>query len=512
MELPKMRKIPEKAYKYARDLFELKGQLQYQRTGRRISIYCTACGTRYEGVTRLGDSYEQQMAEHLIEAPEAGIVGKCELCGARAEYKQMGRLKRAYMNHIGWMIGQRMGQDFVFRVFNTTQTTDREYRTTYEHQEYARIYLQKGKKPEKRYLYCGWYGNGGWYSGGNCTGLSVFVSNVYPGTYDEIRKTPMLKYGDPEGWHLIDYYSAFARYPDMEMVQKLGMVHLMRALIAEYGANLNPKGKEIWDRLRIYKDRLPELKEKRGDLKYLRAFQTERRSKRHWTPQELEQELYLQDLWSDNERKTVRDILKYTTLGKLVRYRKKNEHLGVPFDIYLDYIRMRQRAGYDLNDDIILFPKDLRRRHDEMVLELEKVKQDERKREVLQKYPKIAERFEKLNKKYGATLGEYSIRPAKDAAEIVEEGRILHHCVGGDNYLNGHAEGKGIILFMRRASEPEMPFCTIEIRGNKIEQWYEAYDKQPDADILQPLLDDYVKRLEGQKRGRTRNTVSAELQ
>lgn len=504
MDMPKMRKIPEKAYKYARELFGLKGQLQYQRNGRHISIYCTACGMRYEGVTRLGESYEQQAMEHLIDAPAAGTIGKCELCGAEAEYKQIGRLKRTYINNVGWMIGQKMGQDFVFRIFNTRQITDKGYKTTYEHNEYARVYLQKGKKPERYYV----YGNSRWI-GGNYSCVSIYVSNIYPGTYEEIRKTPMLKYGDSRGYHIIDYYSAFARYPDMEIVQKLGMDHLLQALIAEYGANLNPRGKEIWDRLRIYKARLPELKERKGDLTYLKAFQTERRRKEHWTSREVEQEVFMQGLWSDNERITVREVLKHTTLEKLIKYKKKNEQEKVAFDIYLDYIRMRQRAGYDLNNDIVLFPKDLRRRHNEMVLELEKARNDQRKKEVLKRYPKIAERFQTLNKKYGADLGEYIIRPAINAAEIVEEGRILHHCVGGDNYLKGHAEGKGIILFMRRVSEPENPFCTIEIRGTKIRQWYEAYDQKPHEAVLQPILDEYVKNLEEKRSGRTRNRVQA---
>lgn len=508
MDAPKMRVIPKKAYQYACSLFHLKGQLQYKRKGRHLSIYCTACGMRYEGVTRLGENYEAQAMEHLMDAPVPGETGTCELCKSVGEYKQLGRLKRCYENTVGWMLGQKVGEDFVFRIFNTTQCTAAEFKTTYHHEEYGRVYLSKGKKPAKFYMYSSWYGDRRWYQGNYC-GTSLYVSNIYPDTYKEITRTPMLKYGNPGDWNIIDYYSAFSRYPDMEIVQKLGMDHLMRALIAEYGANLNPRGKEIWDRLRIYKERLPLLKEKRGELRWLRVLQEEKRKKQHWTAGELEKEYFMQGLWNNNERDTVREILRHTTLEKLINYRKKNEKKNIAFDTYLDYFRMRQRAGYDLNDDIILFPKDLRRRHDEMVLELEKAKLDQRKKEVLEKYPMIAEHFKKLNKKYGADLGEYSIRPAMNAAEIVEEGRILHHCVGGDNYLKGHAEGKGIILFMRRASEPENPFCTIEIRGTKIQQWYEAYDQKPHEAVLQPILDEYVKNLEGKRSGRARNSVQA---
>jgi len=223
-------------------------------------------------------------------------------------------------------------------------------------------------------------------------------------------------------------------------------------------------------------------------------------------------EMYLQGfVWGNNDRDVVREILKHTTLDKLKKYRKEQEQKNIAFQTYLDYIRMKKRAGYDIGNSIALFPKDLRRRHDEMVLEMEREKMEKRKAEALQKYVGIAERYNKLDRKYRAELGEYIIRPAKNAAEIIEEGRVLHHCVGGDNYLSAHAKGTGIILFLRKADEADTPFCTIEIRGTKIEQWYEAYDQQPDKDILQPLLDNYVKGLEGKKRGRARITVSAEL-
>lgn len=505
-----LRKIPKKAYEYAESLFDLKGQLQYKRKGRHLSVYCTACGTLYEGVTELGDTLEQRAMERLLDTPVSGEIGICPICKAKAEYKAIGRIKRDYTNRVGWMIGQRMGQDFIFRIFETEQSTWKEGKTTYTHLEYGRVYLQRGKKAERTYLYySGWTGQMSWHTG-YYSGKSMYVSNIYPDTYKEIQKTPMLKYGIPERWNLIDYYSAFSRYPDMEMVQKLGMDALLRRLIAGPGANINQKGKTIWDRLRIYKERMPMLKESGGSL--LGVLQNERRLKEHWTQKQMEIELYLQGcVWNNNDRDVVREILKHTTLDKLKRYRKEQEQKNIGFQIYLDYIRMKRRAGYDISNSIALFPKDLRRRHDEMVLELRNEMLEKRKAEALQKYVGIAERYNKLDRKYHAELGEYIIRPARNAAEIIEEGHVLHHCVGSDNYLSAHDKGTGIILFLRKAEEADTPFCTIEIRGTKIEQWYEAYDQQPDKDILQPLLDNYVKGLEGKRRGRTRNTVSAEL-
>ena len=511
MEMPKMRKVPEKAYQWAKGLFGQKGYLHYRRKSRKATVFCTVCGREYSGVIQRGESYEAQMMEHLIEKPVNGIEGKCELCGTVSMYKSVGLCRVFQEAQVSWLMGQRMGEDFVFRAFWTYQVTQPEMKTEYRHEEYARIFLRKGKKAEKWWFYYrygvgDWYFYKGWYNN-----TPVYTDNIYPGTMKEIEKTPMLQYGDPRGYNFLNYYMAFARYPDMELVQKAGMHHLLKMLINQYGANINPGGKTTWDRLRIYKDRMKMLKDVQGDGAILGILQEERKKKLHYTQKELDREIYLhKKIYSQNDRNTVREILKHTTLEKLDAYREKNRKKNIAFDIYLDYIRMRLRAGYDIGNEIILYPKDLRRRHNEMVLELEKERIDRRKKEVLEKFPQIAEKYKKLEKKYGKNLGEYMIRPARNAAEIVEECRLLHHCVGGDNYLSKHARGESTILFLRKSEAPDLPFCTIEIKGDKILQWYEAYDQKPDKDILQPLLDGYTESMrKGKHDGRTRNTVQA---
>lgn len=45
--------------------------------------------------------------------------------------------------------------------------------------------------------------------------------------------------------------------------------------------------------------------------------------------------------------------------------------------------------------------------------------------------------------------------------EIEDEGRILSHCVGG--YAERHAMGKLSIMFLRKASEPNKPYYTVEV-------------------------------------------------
>ena len=82
------------------------------------------------------------------------------------------------------------------------------------------------------------------------------------------------------------------------------------------------------------------------------------------------------------------------------------------------------------------------------------------------------------------------------------EGKILHHCVGGDNYLQKHNDGKSYILFLRRKDNPEQQYITVEIQDLRIIQWYGAYDKKPEKQKIDKWLDDWVKAI------RTKNLVA----
>lgn len=161
------------------------------------------------------------------------------------------------------------------------------------------------------------------------------------------------------------------------------------------------------------------------------------------------------------------------------------------------------KKGSRLNDILLIRKERMKylksKKYDKMVLETEKVELDKRIAEVKEKYPEIAKKYKKLDKKYGYSDETYIIRPAKEAGEIVMEGRRMHHCVGGDNYLMKHNNGETFILFLRRSAEPDTPYVTIEIRDNYILQWYQAYDKKPDKDIIQPILDKYINMLEAKK-------------
>ena len=169
---------------------------------------------------------------------------------------------------------------------------------------------------------------------------------------------------------------------------------------------------------------------------------------------------------------------------------------------YLDYLRMREQLGYDMTNTVYLYPRDLRAAHDAMVAEGNKKEADKRKTEAEANYPEIRKQYRKLRNRYFYEADGLQIRPARSASEIIDEGRLMHHCVGGNSYLGKHNRGESYILLLRHSDAPDTPYATIEIKdsefGFRILQWYQAHDKKPDKEILDPWLDKYLDWLNGE--------------
>lgn len=481
----------------------------YRRKGYYAECACSECGQKYILRTvSTGDPFEDDAVD--IEKPARDKETKCRRCGMKAKYKPAGHTKSEW--HYKYFVsGQKITDNkFAFRIYDTRQVIHANIQTGYRCYDYRLIICEKGKKPV-RY---DWNHTYGWIKG-SCG--EQFRYTAHPSLFREIKKTGMYKYIPVPDWAMshyyddswiLDFYIAAARYPDFEMLIKLELNDLWQRLMEKLPTNINPRGKTIEDRLRIYKSRLKELVEAKGQHELLFLFQLEKKLNAHWTDEEIE---IVEILRNSNYEKKYELVLKYATPTRIKNYmikqrmwpkekdtwQKRNEKTDAR-RTYYDYIRMRVDQGYEMND-IQLFPKDMRRRHDEMVLEAEKAKLDKRKKEVLAKYTRIKSKYRRLSEKYSAAAGDLIIRPAKDAAEIVSEGRILHHCVGGDNYLSSHNDGRSFILFLRKIKERDIPYITVQIRGEEIIQWYGAYDKKPNKNLIEAWLKKYTKELKKRK-------------
>ena len=119
---------------------------------------------------------------------------------------------------------------------------------------------------------------------------------------------------------------------------------------------------------------------------------------------------------------------------------------------------------YDLENREVSTPKHLTVAHDRAA----ELLQTENDRALNQRYQR--RRYPTLRKKYEMEYAGILVRPPKSSMEIITEGKALEHCVGG--YAKRHVEGQTVILFLRRAEDPEQPLVTIEMEkdGKTIRQ------------------------------------------
>lgn len=119
-----------------------------------------------------------------------------------------------------------------------------------------------------------------------------------------------------------------------------------------------------------------------------------------------------------------------------------------------DYLAMAAQIGYDLREETVRLPKDLRDRHDAAAA----IIRHEASEKEQKKYGK---RRKALEKRFAFELDGLRVLVPACSQEIVEEGKILHHCVGG--YAARHLEGTATILFLRKSRKPGRSFLTIEL-------------------------------------------------
>lgn len=125
---------------------------------------------------------------------------------------------------------------------------------------------------------------------------------------------------------------------------------------------------------------------------------------------------------------------------------------GQPYYFLQDYRRMARQAGLDLEEEAQRRPPHLRQAHDRLVEET----RYKTNRELRDRFARMSERCRALSWEHDGIC----IRPAATPEELVQEGSVLHHCVGG--YAQNHASGS-IILFIRHARRPERSWFTLNV-------------------------------------------------
>lgn len=452
----------------------------YHRSKKPMEGYCTAC-------------------RHTVEVTGAkhNKLGICPRCKNPVTFKSRGR--RGYISDRGTVqIFQRLSEnELVLRIFK--------FYYSYSHEEVAKVSIYENARAfiswdEDRKANADWYYHS--YNSGDLTPwkrgtrpvynhwMDNFEADscgyLYTRNLEEVFSGTPWKYSQLGAFYLharepmqvIPYLREYLRHPALEYLVKLRLYRLAQAAV--YGedggyvvgdAPLNMDGRNIGEVLGVGKQYLPLMQEidiTRATLGLMK---------------ELMKKSVLADsrllLWCQHNVITDADdlerCLKHTSAHKLIRYLQEQSHDDsfsarayyrttpekLAFGIYKDYIRFCEDLNYDLTDDFILYPRHLKEAHDrasEMF--------SQRKTEIYNQ--KIAAEYAGLLKQYRMSRNGLMIVPPKTAAEIVEEGHALHHCVGG--YVSRVANKECVILFLRQKEKPDEPFYTIEVRNGEVQQ------------------------------------------
>ena len=168
---------------------------------------------------------------------------------------------------------------------------------------------------------------------------------------------------------------------------------------------------------------------------------------------------------------------------RIIGYCKEN---SIGFATYNDYLESVIALGLDLTDTKNIYPKDFTAMHDLRIAEYEslKAKADREKRKEL--YESFAKAGEKATA-YEYTDNEYTLIAPRDICDLKTEGAILEHCVGKMGYDKKMADGKIVIMFLRRANDISTPYVTIEydLKQLKLLQAYAKNNSTPPSDAME---------------------------
>lgn len=338
----------------------------------------------------------------------------------------------------------------------------------------------------------------------------------YTGGIEEALSGTAMQYADLEGYleeggyrNAIYFLEYHAKYPVIEFLWKTGYRNIVHNRI--FGMDRENRNAILWERKK--------LKECfKFPLRILKLMPPE-----EWNLNDIQR---VNDLWeryggkiTDTEIQLVLqskvDIqlwsraTTYANAGRILKYIKnqtdkreeKNPDRRIISQndtarVYRDYLQECEQLHFDLHDKEILFPKDLTAAHNRT---MEQVK-FERNKADQEKFQKAVEKLEK----FAWSEGEFFIRPAREQMELMAEGKALHHCVGG--YIKRMAEGETAIFFLRKVSEPDKPFYTLELQKKRVIQCRTehnaSYDRKPDVKNFVDMWMEKIVKKGGKKKAK----------
>lgn len=312
---------------------------------------------------------------------------------------------------------------------------------------------------------------------------------------------------DISPWFMDQYLNFYRKHKYIEKVIKVGWSKLTYQIVAGVGTygndriedKLNGDANTLAELLGISRDSFLLLKETTDnpewkDIKILRYAEDQqvRLNSKELTALRL----FHDEGYTDEWEKLI-DYKPYTTIHKLEKYLYKLPK-GFKQHDYFEYLGWTKELGYDLRSDFNIYPPDFRKKHDERAKEYVKYK-TKAQREAVKKFNKLLKQYNQETANVEAlnmNIDGLFIRLPFDLKELKKEGETLHHCV--ETYQEKVMKGQTTILFIRKISEPDKPYYTLEWKDGRVVQCrgFKNCDMTPEVKAFVAVFTDKMRDYE----------------
>lgn len=469
-ELAEIRPLPQAVYKWIDNtVMAYSRYMFYDANGKKqTTARCSVCGN-----------------EVTINKVRSGDKVTCPVCHKKCTAKPY----RKYLNSNGFCNRETI---MYLQPFKGTRFCAREFVIEYDY-SYGRIkpvismqelsrttcdFDGQEMRVQEQYTYDEDYKGGDWRKD-FCRSVNSSLP-LYPGTLNKIFK----RVKGFNKWH-IDYgriarlcnpvgcenlYNAVNQVASLNNIIDNGLINLARDVITyTYRCTEFDLAKgSLRKSFGITKDDLKILKQLNPKLYEFKLYKAYKQAGRKIDIEELKEFFAIRSMIDCDVNDMLR-ILEYSSLRKFCQFfrRWENGNCAKQYDSYYwdprrtffrdykDYIENATLLEYDLSNLEVLYPKNFKQAHDlaSDIVNDKNFSEGE--------LPQIARQYEKYSNLYSYEDKDFCIMPPVRHNDLKDEGKTLCHCVA--TYAKRVATGKTIILFVRKTSEKEKPYFTLEL-------------------------------------------------
>lgn len=443
-----------------RELFYDGSFLAFNNKTRKA--YCTLCENEHEIPKKINYKHNSE--------------GTCPVCGNTVTYIRETVAK--YEHAVKWaLVVQRSGEDILLRYICNMRDYSNGYRTREDsYKEMLRTLCTKDASPDFQYNYVvnGWipYREEQWSITLRPTIYDLPLEGVTLYNADKLRQTLKGTWAEYSGaeeiinqkhqsksFLLENYLNLYRRTPAVEKLARVGFTNLIHDTMGRwaYKPIVNPQATDLRSALGLsaYQVKLL-LREKNPSAKNLEVL-------KKYPNISIE----LWDLIKKYDQSVIKEIMKWeVNKVKALAYMKEQE---IRYSDYRDHLEQLTELGINKTAKN-LYPENFRAAHARLTGEVIRRREEKKAVEREEINALISIKHKELMQTKPLSLKENGLMVMFPSSyeDLANEGEKLHHCVR--TYADKIADGKTMVFFIRRESEPDVPYYTLEWFGGSIIQ------------------------------------------